>query len=317
MSPKPFRFGFQTRSPLVDKSWPDTARLIEELGFSSLLMPDHFSDQWGPVAALTAAAMSTTTLRVGALVFGNDYRHPVVLAKEMATLDQLSEGRLEFGIGAGWMKTDYEQSGMPYDRAGVRIERMQESLDIIRKCWAGEPFSYEGEHFTITDYEGVMPQPVRPEGPPIIIGGGGPRMLGVAAQNADIVGITANLRAGEVGPDAVADSMPEAFDAKVARVSEAAPGRVDDIELSSLTMATVVTDDREGTVQGLSDMFGVDASQLTDSPMVMVGSVDQICESLIERRERWGFNYVVMQLLHGAEEDLHAFAPVVSQLTGQ
>lgn len=276
-------------------------------------MPDHFTEQLGPISALTAAAVATTTLKVGALVFGNDYRHPAVLAKEMATLDQISGGRLEFGIGAGWMKTDYEQAGMPYDRPSVRIDRMEESLEIIRKCWTGEPFDYQGTHFTI-DRMDSGPIPHTPGGPPIIIGGGGPRMLGVAARHADIVGVTANLKAGEMGPDAIADSLPDAFDAKIARITEAAGDRADSLELSSLTFMTTVTDDREGNLAGVAEMFGLPVEIVADSPMVLAGTVDQIAETLIERRERWGFNYVVVQSLSGDSPD--DFAPVIAKIAG-
>ncbi len=307
----PFRFGMQVRTPLAGKSWLDTARLVEDLGYSSLLMPDHFGDQYAPIASLSAAAAVTSTLTVGALVFGNDYRHPVTLAMEMATLDNIAEGRVEFGIGAGWMQTDYDQAGMTYDRPGVRIERMEESLAIIRKCWAGDAFDFAGDHFTITGYDG-FPKPFTPGGPKILIGGGGPRMLGVAARNADIIGLTANLKAGVVGPEALADSMPAAFDNKVARVREVAGDRLANIELSSLTMAAVVTDDREETLAGMAEMFGAPPDQVADSPMLLAGSVDQICETLIERRERWGFNYVVVQ----GTDDYADFAPVVAKLTG-
>ncbi len=308
----PFRFGLQLHGPFPGRTWLDTARIVEDQGYSSLLMPDHFTDQFGPMTSLSAAAAVTTTLKVGALVFGNDYRHPVIMAKEMATLDQIAEGRVEFGIGAGWMRTDYVQAGMEYDRPGIRIERLQESLEVIRKCWTGEEFDFAGEHYNISDYT-AGPVPHTPGGPKIMIGGGGPRMLGVAARNADIVGITANLKAGEVGPDAVADSMPASFDAKVARIDEAAGDRAESLEISSLTMGTVVTEDREGTLAGMAELFGADPDQIADSPLLLAGTVDQIVETLTERRERWGFNYVVVQ----PGDDPNAFAPVVAALTGK
>lgn len=291
---QPFRFGIQLTTPFEGMTWLDTARKVEDSGYSSLLMPDHFGNQFGPVSALSAAAAVTSTLRVGALVFGNDYRHPVTLAMEMATLDQISEGRVEFGIGAGWMQSDYDQAGLTYDSPGTRIERLQESIDIIKKCWAGEPFDFAGTHYTISGYDG-FPKPFTPGGPPIMIGGGGPRMLGVATRNADIVAITANLRAGVVGPDAVTDSMPDAFDTKYARVAEVAGDKLDDLELSSLTMATIITDDPESTINGMAELFGGDPAVIADSPMFLVGTVDHIVDTLIERRERWGFNYVVVQ----------------------
>ena len=231
----------------------------------------------------------------------------------MATLDMLSEGRLEFGIGAGWMRTDYEQTGMEYDPPGERIERMEESLEVIRRCWSEGAADYDGTHYQLDGYDG-QPMPHRKGGPPVIIGGGGPRMLGVAARNADIVGITANLRAGEIGSDAVADSMPDAYDAKVARVKEAAGDRFDQIELNSLTMQTAVTDDREGQLALFSELFGAPVEVVAESPALLVGSVDEICETLQARRERWGFSYVVIQ--QGGGEAGEAFGAVVDRLAG-
>src|SRR6476660_4849614 len=180
-----FRFGIQLSTAPTAHDWLALARKAEDLGYSTLFMPDHFGEQLAPVPALMAAADATTDLRLGALVFDNDYKHPVVLAKEIATLDVLSNGRIEFGIGAGWMTTDYEQSGIPKDRDGVRIDRMVEALDVYRGAWAEGSFSFKGEHYTITDYDG-LPKPLQQPGPPILIGGGGPKVLRIAAQHADI-----------------------------------------------------------------------------------------------------------------------------------
>ena len=310
---QPFRFGLQLHSPIEGMSWLDSARYAEQQGYSSILIPDHFHHQYGPVTALAAAAAVTTELKLGALVFGNDYRHPVMLAKEMATLDQISEGRCEFGLGAGWMRTDYEQSGMTYDRPGLRIDRLVESLAIIKSCWAPGPFDFVGEHYTITNYDG-HPKPWTESGPRIIVGGGGPRMLGVAAEHADIVGVTANLRSGEISVDAIADSMPSAYDRKVARLRECAGSRIDDLEISSLTMNTTVTDDRAGTLGLFAEMFGVSVADVADSPALLVGSVPEIVETLQERRERWGFNYVVVQQDGG--RGMEQFPRVVAALAG-
>ncbi|MDE0701916.1 MAG: TIGR03621 family F420-dependent LLM class oxidoreductase [Acidimicrobiaceae bacterium] len=310
---QPFRFGLQLHSPIDQLSWLDSARYAEDQGYSSILIPDHFHHQYGPITALAAAAAVTTELKMGALVFGNDYRHPVTLAKEMATLDQISEGRCEFGLGAGWMRTDYEQSGMTYDRPGLRIERFVESLTIIKGCWAQGPFDFAGEHYTITGYDG-HPKPWTESGPPIIIGGGGPRMLGVAAAHADIVGVTANLGAGEVGVEAIADSMPDAYDRKVARLRECAGSRLDELEISSLTMNTTITDDRDGTLGFFAEMFNSPVSEVAQTPALLVGSVEQIVETLQERRERWGFNYVVVQQDGG--QGMEHFGKVVAALAG-
>ena len=311
--PQPFRFGLQTHGPIEGMSWTDTAKFAEQQGYSSLLVPDHFHGQYGPMTALAAAAAVTTELKVGALVFGNDYRHPIMLAKEMATLDHIAEGRVEFGIGAGWMRTDYDQTGMTYDRPGLRIERMVESLQIIKRCWQEGSFDFAGEHYQIDGYDG-LPLPYTPGGPPVIIGGGGPRMLGVAAEHADIVAITANLRAGEVGADAISDSMPEAYDAKLARVGEVLGDRLDDTEINSLAMNTTITDDRDGALEFFAGMFGAPKEHVAQTPALIVGSVDEIVETLRERRDRWGFNYVVVQQNGG--QGLERFNEVISTLAG-
>ncbi|MCQ3813602.1 MAG: TIGR03621 family F420-dependent LLM class oxidoreductase [Acidimicrobiia bacterium] len=309
----PFRFGLQLHSPIADLTWLDSARYAETQGFSSLLIPDHFHHQYGPLSALGAAAAVTTRLKIGALVFGNDYRHPVTLAKEMATLDQISQGRCEFGIGAGWLRDDYEQSGMTYDPPGTRIDRLLESLEIIKGCWGSEAFDFVGEHYNVSGYEG-QPKPWTQKGPPIIIGGGGPRMLGLAAQHADIVGVTANLRSGEVGDDAIADSMAAAYDQKISRIRECAGSRINDLELSSLTLVTAFTNARQATLNAVADMFGVPAAEIAESPAALVGSVAQIVETLQQRRERWGFNYVVVQQDGG--QGMKRFPEVIARLAG-
>lgn len=310
---QPFRFGLQTHGPIDGMSWADTAKFAEQQGYSSIMVPDHFHGQYGPMTALAAAAAVTTELKVGALVFGNDYRHPIMLAKEMATLDHIAEGRVEFGLGAGWMRTDYDQTGMTYDRPGLRIERMVESLVIIRRCWQEGSFHFAGEHYRIDGYEG-LPLPYTPGGPPVIIGGGGPRMLGIAAEHADIVAITANLRAGEVGADAISDSMPEAYDAKLGRVREVLGDRIEDVEINSLAMNTTITDDRDGALEFFAGMFGAPKEHVAQTPALIVGSVGEIVETLQERRARWGFNYVVVQQNGG--QGLERFNEVIAALSG-
>src|SRR5438309_6435831 len=155
-----FRFGAQVADARSGKEWAELARKLEDVGYSSLLVPDHFDDQVAPLPAMTWAAAATSRLRVGSLVFDNDFKHPVVLAKEAATLDLLSDGRLELGLGAGWMRSDYETSGIPYDRHGVRIDRLEEALTVIKGLMSGEPFSFEGTHYTITKLTGT-PKPVQ------------------------------------------------------------------------------------------------------------------------------------------------------------
>src|SRR6056297_1725043 len=213
---RPFRFGVQLESPVGSMNWADTARHMEDLGYAVATMPDHFGGQLAPMPALQAVLDATTTLRAGALVFDNDYRHPVVLAKELATMDVLSDGRVEIGLGAGWMISDYEQLGLVYDRPGVRIDRFVEGLAVIRGAMGPGPFDFTGEHYTISGYDG-MPKPVQTP-PPLLIGGGGTRMLTIAAQHADIVGVNGTLAAGVIGPEAIDTMTADATAAKVAVV---------------------------------------------------------------------------------------------------
>jgi probable F420-dependent oxidoreductase len=309
---RPFRFGVQLTKADSGAAWVEQARRIEGHGYDIATMPDHFDAQFAPMPALQAILSATTTLRAGALVFDNDYKHPLVLAKELATMDVLSDGRVEVGLGAGWMIADYEQAGMTYDRAGVRIDRFREGLAVIKGLMADGAFSFTGEHYTIRDHDG-FPKPVQRPHPPVIIGGGGPRVLGIAAREADIVGVNGTLHAGVIGDEAIATMTRGAVVDKVGVVADAAreAGRIDDIEMNIRTFFVSVTDDRRAQVAAMAQMIGVDEAMITSSPFALVGSVDQIVEDLQARRDEFGFSYVIV----GAAE-LDDFAPVVARLTG-
>lgn len=310
---RPFRFGVQASNASTAQEWAELAKRVEGAGFDVLTMPDHFTQQLAPVPALMAAMDATTTLRTGALVFDNDYKHPVVLAKELATMDLLSDGRTEIGLGAGWMISDYEQAGIPYDSPKVRIDRFVEGLRIIKGVMNDGPFSFSGEHYTITNYEG-FPKPVQKPCPPILIGGGGKRVLTLAAREADIIGINGTLTAGVVGPEALATMTAESVDEKVAIVAQAAgaAGRLADIEMNIRTFFVKVTNDREKTVDGISSMFGVDKDMIESSPFALIGSVDYCIEELIARREKWGFSYTIV-----GGENVDECEPIVAALRGK
>jgi probable F420-dependent oxidoreductase len=307
---RPFRFGVQTKTASSRAEWFDLIRSIDDLGYDTVTMPDHFDDQMAPNVALMAAASVSERLRVGALVWCNDYRHPVVMAKESATLDLLSDGRLELGIGAGWMTSDYAEAGMTHDRAGVRIERMVEAIDVLKGLFADGPFSYQGEHYTITELEGT-PKPVQRPHPPFLIGGGGPRFLRLAGKHADIVGINPNLSAGVIDANTGSDATAERYGEKLGWVKEGAGDRFDDIELQVRTFVVIITDDRQGMAEAMAAGFGLTADQALESPLALVGTPAQIADDLRQRRERFGFSYIVV-----GQDQYQDFAPVVAELAG-
>lgn len=308
---RPFRFGVQVNATGDRRAWTELARRVESTGYATMTMPDHFTDQLAPVPALQCAADATSTLRLGALVYDNDYKHPVVLAKELATMDVLSEGRVEIGLGAGWMVSDYEQSGIPYDPPGVRVGRFIEALAVIKGALGPEPFSFQGEHYTITGYDG-LPKPIQTP-PPVLIGGGGPRVLRFAAREADIVGINATLTSGAIDASTFDSMTADAVDAKVAVVRAAADeaGRADAIEMNIRAFMVFVTDDEASAYDTLAQFTGAPVEVIRESPFALVGPPAKLIDDLQERRDRWGFSYVIV-----GQNDIEPFAPVVAALAG-
>jgi probable F420-dependent oxidoreductase len=310
MMTRPFRFGVLAEKARSASEWIETARKAEALGYSTLVMADHFGDQLSPVPALATAAAVTESLRVGALVFCNDFRHPAELAKETATLDLLSEGRVEVGLGAGWMSEDYDWTGIPNDPPGVRIDRLIEAVAVLRGLWNGEPFSFDGEHYTISEMTG-WPRPAQVGGPPLVIGGGGRRVLSTAARLADIVGVNPNVGEGKFGPAAAASMSSDATEQKLGWIREAAGDRFDDIEISILKFVTIVTDDRDGVAAKIGGAMGMDGSAALASPHLLIGSAEQLVDELVQQREQWQASYVTVRA-----DAYEAFAPVVAALAG-
>ncbi len=308
--PRPFRFGVQLHTAPDGPAWADRARKAEDEGFSTLFLPDHFGDQLAPLPAMMAAADATTSLRVGCLVHDIDYKHPVVLAKEIATLDVLSGGRVELGLGAGWMTTDYEQSGIPKDSNKLRVDRFEEAVAVTKGLFGDGPFSYSGEHYAITDLDG-LPKPIQRPHPPLLIGGGGPRMLSIAAREADIVGINPSLHEGVMGQGAAQDAVGARVTEKVERVREAAGSRFDDIELNVLVFMGIVTDDRRQLAEAMAPGFGLDPTDVMDVPYAWFGTIDEVCDQVRAARERWGISYWVLQ-----GDAAETMAPVVATLAG-
>jgi probable F420-dependent oxidoreductase len=308
---RPFRFGVQLANARSAAEWAELARKAEDLGYSTVFVPDHFDDTLAPIPALMAAADATRTLKIGSLVLDNDYKHPVVTAKEAATLDLLSDGRLELGIGAGWMASDYERSGIPMDEPPVRIDRLEEGIAVIKGLFAEGNFSYQGKHYQIADLDG-RPKPAQQPHPPLLVGGGGPRVLRLAAREADIVGVNPAVRGGRITADAGQDGAAAVTDRKLAWVRDEAGDRYDDIEINFLIFACVVTDDRPGTVANMAPLFGLEPSDVDDYPHAWIGSIDQICDDLVAGRERWDATYLVVQ----GVDAMNAAAPIVARLAG-
>jgi probable F420-dependent oxidoreductase len=310
---RPFRFAAQLSRPPepTAAAWAELARRAEGLGYSTLLMPDHFGEQLAPVPALVAAAQATERLRVGTLVFDNDYRHPLVLAKEAATVDLLTDGRLELGLGAGWMRSDYEQSGIAYDPPVTRVDRFEEAVRVVTGLLEADgPYSFEGTHYTVTEHT-PYPRPVQRPRPPLIIGGGGRRMLTIAARHADIVSINVNLRAGTGGPEVAPNASPESTRRKVAWVKEAAGSRFADIELNTLIGFAVITDDAKQMAEALAPAFGIAPEDARHVPLALMGTLEEMEEELWWRRQEYGVSY------YSVEADCwEALAPIVQRLTG-
>src|SRR5262245_25402898 len=312
MHDRRFRFGVACSKGRSRSEFTELARKAEGLGYSTLFVPDHFvAHDLAPTVALAHAAAVTERLRVGTFVLGNDYKHPVVCAREMASLDLLSDGRLELGIGAGWMTVDYEKAGIPLDAPGVRIARLAESITIMKGLFAPGPFTFHGRYYDVTDLDG-MPKPVQ-QPVPFFVGGGAPKILALAAREAEIVGINANLRSGDgTSPDAARSMTPEATDAKLGWVRDAAGARFDELELQALVGFVYVNDDAKAVLEGIANAFGISVEEARLAPPCLVGSEDDIVASLEERRDRWQMSYHVIE-----DNAIETFAPIVARLAGK
>jgi probable F420-dependent oxidoreductase len=291
--------------------WSNLARRAEDLGYATFVVPDHFNDQLAPVPALTAAASATSRLRVGSMVFANDFRHPVVLAKELATLDRLSDGRLEWGMGAGWLPTDFESTGLTYDPAGRRVGRMFESVSVMKRLFANGPLDHDGEHYSIAGLDG-LPKPVQRPHPPLLIGAAQPRMLAFAGREADAIGISPSMTSRQFGPRPPLESVTESTDRQLECIRAAAGDRFDQIELNMVTFPAAVVPNREAMADNLTTPLNLSAAEVLASPHVLIGTVDEICEQLEQRRERWGISYWAV-----ASAVMDQFAPVIERLAGR
>lgn len=305
--PRPFRFGVQLSQADTGAQWLDDARQAEALGYDALLMPDHFGAQFGPFAALGAAAAATSTIRLGLLVAANDFRHPLVLAKEAATVDVISGGRFELGLGAGWDGSDYAASGIPLDAASVRTDRLTEAVTVLKLAFTGEPFSFDGKHYQITNAT-AGPVPVQRPHPPLMIGAGAPRLLGLAGREADIATLARRTR-GDGSGLIVSSASAEATDRKIAWIRDGAGPRFDQVELGALIFGVVVTDNPRAVAQEWAAALDTTADDVLGSPHVLIGSIESMADELRGHRERFGISYWVAQ-------GMRPFAEVVAKLAG-
>jgi probable F420-dependent oxidoreductase len=303
----PFRFGVYAAVAPTMSAWRDQARMAEGLGYSTLYVSDHLDAQFGPLVATTVAAEATSTLNVGSFVLNNDLRHPVVLAKEIATLGLAAEGRVEVGLGAGWLRSDYEQTGIEFDELGVRVDRLAESLTVMKRLWSEGEATFAGRYYTV---RGARCDP-RPASPPrVMVGGGSKRLLTLAAREADTVGINTSLAVGDTTVDTTSQATLDRYDRCLTWVREAAPDRFGSIELQIVAFATRIVANRRAAVRAAT-MLGLPGEHALELPIVLIGTSDELCELLLKRRERWGFTNIVVP-----GEAMESFAPVVAQLAG-
>jgi probable F420-dependent oxidoreductase len=296
------------------------ARRVEDIGYATFGMADHFMTPLAPLVALQAVADATEKVRLTQVVLAQDFRHPAVLAKELATLDVLSGGRLEVGLGAGWMRSEFEQAGIRFDKASVRIDRLEEAVLVLRGLFADEPLNFSGRHFRIASLDGT-PKPIQRPGPPIMIGGGGPRLLAAAARRADIIQVLPGTIRGDMGLDP-ASCTARAYREKVDWIRDAAGARFDDIELGALLLNVTITGDPDRALDKFMERFVPSApsgrtsastrQELLASPVIAIGSLEQVCDKLCATRDQFGISYFASPVDASPE----SLAPVIEQLTG-
>ena len=302
---KPFRFGVVFTDDFDAMRWPEIARRLESEGFATLLVADHYDNPLSCGPLIVAAANATTRLRVGSYVYNNDVRHPALLAKEAATIDVLSGGRMELGIGAGWFKQEYDMVGLSFDPPAIRAARFKESIEIITRLFTGEEVSYQGQHYQISGLKG-MPLPIQ-QPIPLLIGGGGPSMIRFAAHRANIIGFVPRSLPGG-GLDATkfaAESMDRNIEVLETAVTEA--GRIDGGPERSILIFSIYS-----SLADVPDDNWIPRDLVETSPHALVGDADAMADTLVAQRERWGLNYFVC-----FDTDLEKFIPVVRKLAGK
>jgi probable F420-dependent oxidoreductase len=309
---KPFRFGVNVWSAGSRAEWTDKALKAEELGYSVFTVPDHIARIFAPMPALMSAAAATKRLRVGTNVLNNDFRHPVLVAREAATADLLTDGRLQIGLGAGHMKSEYDEAGLRFDAGGARVERLGEAVTIVKSLLKGEEVTFAGKYYRVTGHK-IHPLPVQRPHPPILIGGNGQQLLALAAKEADVVGLSGITFRRGGGERDLTGWRTAGVDERVRLVREVAGDRFELLELNALVQTVVVTDNRRQAAEELARRWTqLSPVEVLESPYVLIGTVDQQVEDLHARRERWGISYYVI-----FEPYMETFAPVVAKLAGR
>ncbi len=303
-----FRFGVMGGGAASRQEWLDEVAAAESFGYSTVFVSDHFTDKLAPLPALVLAA-EHSDLRVGTLVLANDFRHPAVLAKEAATVDLLSEGRLELGLGTGWERGDYEKSGIDHDEPKAQVDRLVEAIAVLEGLWSSGVTDFDGEHYSVHMDGRPKPHSGRPT---LLIGGGGRRMLGIAGRHADIVGISAEAITERADLSEAIVAAGALLDEKIEWIRRGAQDRFDDLELNILLFGVEVTADRERGASDLAETWGGTAGEILASPHFLVGTTEEIMADLIDRRSRWGISYPVVPA--AAAESM---APVVQSLSGR
>ena len=310
MSTRPMRFATQSGSAPSGQEWIDRAKRLEALGYDTIAMPDHMiGGAWAAMPTLAVAATVTQKLRVGTLVVDNDFRNPTVFARECATLDVLTHGRFELGIGAGWLDRDYQSTGIPFDRGRVRVARLAEAVTLMKRLFTEEKVTFAGEYYRVEKAE-CRPKPVQQPYPPILIAGGGPQILALAGREANIVAIVAPgiTGSGKVPPENFTlDTMRE----QIGLVRDAAGVRFGEIELS-MFLDCILTDDREKIIADMAEKAKVEPDAVRNSAYRGIGTLREIRDHIVHLRDAIGITYFCLR-----GPDVERLGPIVGELAGR
>ncbi|WP_031485956.1 LLM class F420-dependent oxidoreductase [Streptomyces bicolor] len=297
VSPRPFRFGVNLMTPAPADEWRAKCRRAEELGYDVILVPDHLGMP-APFPALVAAAEATERPRLGTFVLNAGFWNPTLLAREVATTDALTGGRLELGLGTGYVRAEHDTAGLPWGSPGERVDHLRRTVEELERLLASE------EH---------QPQPVQKPHVPLLIGANGDRMLRLTAEHADIAAFTGARSVPGSTTGQLAPITAEELDERVGHYRELAAGRKEPAELNLLLQMVIVTEDREAAVQPFLERIpNLTLDQILALPIGLVGTLEEITEQVLTRRERYGFSYLTV-----LEPYMEAFAPVIERLRGE